>query len=190
MNETPPKTGKPPHGPFGLSGTAQPQLLDSYLSRPAEQLVLEGYRGWTTSFINRSHEPLEETWNLYVMAFDGNHAQIAFDAFKRFIKTLGMCSGCPLKTHYSGSQNICRDEVMVLGLISALQHGDEEAAKLCLTHLACPSLCGDVENAACELAVTLRSLGQTLLPMPAHVIERLPEYDVHAFHDNKSKTLH
>ncbi|MEN0087558.1 MAG: hypothetical protein AAF737_03880 [Pseudomonadota bacterium] len=164
----------------------------NYLERPAEQLVLEGYRSWTAACIQRSTSELDRCWQLYESSIEGRAAQIAFNALGDFIQTLGRCASCPLQTHLAGCPNICRHEVMVLGLVAALQIGDEDAAKLCLNSLGCPAQRERIEIAALHFAITLRALGHTLVPIPAPVIAQLPEDTARPVPnpDHHSPTLH
>lgn len=62
---------------------------------------------------------------------------------------------------------------MVLALIAALQHGDEEAAELSLVSLSCKSRCTEVAVAAGELAAILKSANHVLLPISISVMENI-----------------
>lgn len=145
-----------------------------YLNRPGEHLVLEGYRHWTTGII--CGEPAvywKKTWNLYAEKLGASEGRLALSALSRFVRTLGHCAGCPLKTSPVGCQYLCRDEVMILGLLSGLQHNEETTIALCLDGLVCPKRCEEVLLAAEILATTLRTLGKTLLPVPSGTIKAI-----------------
>ncbi|MEO0497518.1 MAG: hypothetical protein AAF141_09140 [Pseudomonadota bacterium] len=158
----------------GADAGTETTRVANYLARPAEQLVLEGYRSWTAACIWHSPAELDRCRELYDSTIDGRAARVAFDALGDFIQSLGRCASCPLKTHLAGCPSVCRDEVMVLGLIAALQIDDSAAADLCLDALSCPAQRQRVEIAALNFAITLRALGHTLLPIPAPVIAQMP----------------
>ena len=61
----------------------------TYLARPAERLVLEGYRGWTWTLARASREPLTRTCRLYRSEL-GEHAGPVLEALKGFALALGL----------------------------------------------------------------------------------------------------
>ncbi len=60
-----------------------------------------------------------------------------------------------------------------MGLIAGIQNGDEPAIDLCLRKLCRRPLCDSAAMAAGTFALTLKFLGQTMLPIPAHVVARI-----------------
>lgn len=88
----------------------------TYFDRPAEKLVLEGYRCWTRGFILRSTEPWTEAHHLYRYLLGEDDAVHGIVALAGFVKSLGSCAACPLRTCRSGSPFICRDETLVMVL--------------------------------------------------------------------------
>jgi hypothetical protein len=142
----------------------------AYLARPAERLVLEGYRRWISGAASGSLEPWQEAAALYRTILDDRGATAAVHALSEFVATLGRCATCPLKIFECGSRHICRDEVLVLGLVSGIQNHDETAATICLDELTCPTRCDEVALAAGSFALLLHGLDKTLLPIPAHVV--------------------
>lgn len=175
-------------------------LVSTYLNRSPERLVLEGYRCWTAACIEQNTQMLDRCWSLYEGSMPGASAKLAFQALGDFIETLGRCASCPLKTHLSGAKAVCRDEVLVLGLIAALQIGDDQTAELCLAPLGCPAQRLHIRHAALSFATILKGLGQKLVPIPASVVERLQAAEYNgpaqpadpnmAGTDLASKTLH
>jgi hypothetical protein len=97
-------------------------------------------------------------------------AMAALHALSEFVTALGRCAACPLKTFESGSHHVCRDEVLVMGLIAGIQNGDDLVAEICLTELACATRCDEVALAAGSFALVLRGLDKTLLPIPVPVV--------------------
>lgn len=144
----------------------------AYLSRAPERLVLEGYRGWTWHVASRSPEPWDAVRGLY-RAELAEHADGVLEALGDFARTLGLCADCPLRMRCSGSHAMCRDEVMVLALVAAVQHGDHRAVESCLECVCRPPLEERVAGAAGLYALLLRSLDRVLLPIPLQVIEQI-----------------
>ncbi len=142
----------------------------AYFSRPPERLVLEGYRHWTFGVATGSREPWQRAAGLYQDIIGERGSTAAVHALSEFVSTLGRCATCPLKTFESGSRHVCRDEVLVMGLIAGIQNHDGAAAELCLTELSCAARCDEVALAAGSFALVLRGLDKTLLPIPAHVV--------------------
>lgn len=146
-------------------------VASGYFERPAEKLVLEGYRCWTRGFILRSTEPWTQAQLLYHDLLGAEDATHAIVALAGFIKTLGQCAACPLRTFRSGSQFICRDETLVMGLIAGIQNCDETATLICLERLCCRMRRGDAASAAGDYALTLKAMRMVMMPIPAPVIE-------------------
>lgn len=156
----------------------------AYLARPAERLVLEGYRHWVAGAALGSGEPWREVRRLYSDLVGPGGSTAALLALSEFVATLGRCASCPLRTFESGSRHVCRDEVLVLGLIAGMQNHDEEATELCLSEFACSTRCAEVTLAAGTFALILRGLDRTLLPIPAPVVRDI----LHRSHAARSAT--
>lgn len=145
----------------------------AYFDRPPERLVLEGYRHWTRGTVLRSTEPWTQAQLLYRALLGNKDGETAIVALAHFVTTLGRCAICPLRVFNAGSCNICRDETLVMGLIAGIQNGDDPAIDLCLRKLCRRPLCDNAAMAAGTFALTLKFLGQTMLPIPAHVVARI-----------------
>ncbi|MEM9332035.1 MAG: hypothetical protein AAGA53_11960 [Pseudomonadota bacterium] len=144
-----------------------------YLVRPGEHLVLEGYRYWSCGIITGDYSHWERAWNMYSVILGTKEGKLALDALTKFTKTLLLCASCPLKTSPIGCQNLCRDEVMILGLLSGIQHDEKTTITLCLDSLSCPNRCEEVLFAAEVLATTFHSIGKILLPVPSGTIKAI-----------------
>jgi hypothetical protein len=138
-------------------------------SRPAEKLVLEGIR--RSSFGDRRSMPVAETALLrfFRQTLSDAQARAATAAMLDFVEALGWCAVCPLHTGRPDADPN-RDEVLIVGLIAAIQNGDGRAVDLCLHALTCANRCDAVAIAAGAFALIMRSFGKTLLPMPASLI--------------------
>ena len=86
-----------------------------------------------------------------------------------------------------GTPHICRDETLVLGLVSAIQNGDTAAVELCLSHLSCASRCEEVSVAAANFALVLKALDTVLAPISLETIENAVLFSAPV---PQSRTLH
>src|SRR5690606_30415329 len=154
-----------------------------YFERLPERLVLEGYRRWTAGFETGSIVPWEMVWGLYAEHLGLSQAKRAIPDLSVFIRTLHHCARCSLAAFPFDSQQVCREECLVLGLISGLQNQDALLSVTCLEALVTPSRCDIVADAARDFANTLADFGQTLLPIPLHAIDlalkRGPKATIH-----------
>ena len=151
----------------------QGEMAEAYLKRPAEMLVLEGYCNWAEGILMRSTEALDTAHFLFTSNLGEKERTLIFNALSRFVEVLGLCSICPLKIQPKGTMGMCIDEVMILGLIAGLQYDDRDAAEVCLNTLTCTNRCDEVALAAGEFALTLRSSGMVLFPIPANILSEL-----------------
>jgi len=142
-----------------------------YFERTPEKLVLEGYRHWLAGFETGSVAPWELTLTLYSELLGPAAGRRAMSELSHFVRTLRQCAPCPLRSFPFGAHHVCRDECLALGLIAALQHGQEQTALLCLDAMACRPLQQAVGAAAGDFAQTLSGLDQHLLPIPQGAIE-------------------
>ena len=145
----------------------------AYLDRVSEQLILDGYRSWSKGLITGNVSLWNDVWNMFAVQLGTRNGKLALDALSNFTRTLERCSSCPRKTNHAGCNFLVRDEVLILGLISGIQHDDETTIAICLDELSCPSRCDEILIAAEILAVTFRGLERVLLPIPASTIKAI-----------------
>ncbi|WP_421855389.1 hypothetical protein [Oricola sp.] len=145
----------------------------AYFAQPAERLVLEGYRHWAAGKATGDVRAQEAAVDLYLDILGHRGSKTAIYALSAFIGALGRCAACPLRTFEAGSPHICRDEVMVMGLVAGIQNHDDQAVETCLSALTCRSRCEEVALAAGSFALVLRGLGKVLQPIPAPVISEI-----------------
>ncbi len=139
--------------------------------RPAERLVLEGYRR-SIAIGDRSdaHDAVDA---LFRDDLGTTHVGPAVGALRQLVKALGLCATCPARAAWADDEPMGPDEALMLGLISAMQHGDDEAAEACLRALTCDERCQPVAMAAATFALVLKSYGRTLLPVSPLAIRQL-----------------
>lgn len=141
-----------------------------YFERQAEKLVLEGYRHWTAGFETGSVIPWEMAWTIYTQELGLTNAKRAITELSHFIRTLHFNAACQLKAFPYGSMHICREECLLMGLISAMQNGDDTTRDACLDALITGSRVEQVKQAAQDYAQTMAELDQVLLPIPHYAV--------------------
>lgn len=142
-----------------------------YLARPPERLVLEGYRHWTYGLSLGCTGRLQVLTTLYETTLGVENAAPLLTAFQDFICIAGVCARCPLRMMAHGCVGLCRDEALILGIVSGLQHDDTESTRLCLRAIADPARADHVAFAAGTYAFLLRGHGLTLMPIPPGALE-------------------
>ncbi|MEW7009048.1 hypothetical protein [Lentilitoribacter sp. EG35] len=140
----------------------------------AEQLVLFGYRNWSYGYRHHSETHIQESWALHTKHLDNiSQAKEVLDALILFVNALSECASCPLRSKPTDQHSVTREEGLILGLISAIQNGNDHVAETCLNQLTCASRCWELSHAAERYAITLRALNQKLQPIPMSLIEQL-----------------
>lgn len=140
---------------------------ETYLARPAERLVVEGYRNGLSGCATGDAAAWRGAWALYREELGVADGRIAFDGLIGLIGTLGRCARCPLRFFNSDMRHLCRDEGLLLALIAAAQHGDEQTGQIAAQALSCPLRCGELAMSATDYGLRLRMVGRTLLPVSA-----------------------
>lgn len=154
-----------------------------YYERQAEMLVLEGYRHWSAGFETGSVIPWEMAWTTYSQQLGLGAAKRAITELSHFIRSLHFCSLCQLKAFPFGSTHICRDECLLLALVSALQNSDDYSADSCLEAMVSPNRLSEVKTAARDYAQVMSELKQILLPIPHQAIASIiSPHHSHSFH--------
>lgn len=144
-----------------------------YLARVPEGLVVGGYRGWLHFAAMRDVSRLEAVWNEFNTRLDPNAAGLAMAGLERLIRQLGSCAACPLRFHCQGVKHLCRDECLMLSLISGLQNGEDEAAFLSALGLTSADRASTIVTAGGEFAMALKISGHQLLPIHADTVRWL-----------------
>lgn len=165
----------------------------SYVRRKPESLVIGGYRGIVECAINgetpageAAAKAIEDLHRKYLGPAE---TRVVLDGLTSFIGTLSRCATCPLRAFPPTSSHLCRDECLVLALVAALQHGDEQACHLSAHALTCPARMGETIAAGGEYAMRMQMFGQVLLPVPPLVLSEilspatgLPTHHSHTLH--------
>ncbi len=164
----------------------------SYLARPAERLVVEGYRGSLSGCASGGVGAWRIAWALYRDELGLTDGRIAFDGLLELIGTLGRCARCPLRFFNRNMHHLCRDEGLILALVASAQHGDDETGRIAAEALSCPLRCAELGLSAADYALRLRMVGRTLLPVTAEFTASLADTDdpVRAAESAPVRTLH
>ncbi len=167
-------------------------LAETYLARPAERLVVEGYRTGLSGCVGGDPSGWQVAWTLYRDELGAHGGRIAFDGLIGMIDALGRCARCPLRFFNSDMRHLCRDEGLLLALVAAAQHGDEQTGQIAAQALSCPLRCGELAMSATDYAMRLRMVGRTLLPVSAAMTASLAKTNGTSPRDRRSAlpTLH
>lgn len=146
---------------------------EDYLNRPAERLVIEGYRLLAGATSDGGTPSLSGTLCLYQNELGVSAGAEAAAALERFMTSLKACAINPLTAYRPGSRFISPDEVLVLGIICGIQHWDEQIFRVCLTQLCAKTDLLKVAASAETFAMTLRNCGVILTPLPLSLRARI-----------------
>lgn len=142
----------------------------TYLQRPAEGLTVNGYRNWVAGYMTQNNEHWQNCRKRFVQTLGSLDGELAHQALGNLVRNLGNCAICPLKCYAPNSDHLGSDECLLLGLVAAIQYGDDEALKASANALSCASKCNHIIGPASEYAAIMKSSGTLLLPIPASVI--------------------
>ena len=149
----------------------------SYLKRIPESLVVGGYRRIVDCAIagdtHAGQVAADALRQLHRDTLGPAESRIVVDGLTSFISTLSRCAACPLRAFPSDSSHLCRDECLILALVSALQHGDENAGRMTACALTCPARAMETLAASGDYAMRMKMFGQVLLPVPQNAITTL-----------------
>ena len=142
----------------------------AYLRQPPENLVVNGYRNWIAGLAHADQRYWDAAWAAHARALGAIDGQIALDAMASLIRQLGACATCPLRFYKPGAGHLCRDECLVLGMVSGAQHGDEDLLVQSAKLLACSDACIEVIERASAYAGILLGHSHRLAPISLSAI--------------------
>ena len=156
------------------------QIENVYPERMPEQLALAAYRQAlqsqsAASVQSSCHEPAGR-----VQLPETESAGLSLAGMAQLVDALGKCAGCPLKCSRPADRAICREECLLLSMLSGIQHGDDETAFVSAIGLAGPQGALDVIAAGGTFAIALKQASQILLPVPADRIWKIVNTASHA----------
>lgn len=143
-----------------------------YFQRRAERLVLEGCRHWVVGIITQSTVPWTQAQLLYRGELGDENGARAVVSLARFVAALGPAMPSPLSTFGPGSSLLIPDEMLIMSLLSGLQHSDQRLQHFCLRHLCRVDGMEALAKTARTFSSTLAECGADLKPLPASVFKK------------------
>jgi len=156
----------------------------SYLDRPAERLVIDGFRLWIAGYQKGDIEHWSAAWNLYAAELGPTGGRAALSGLAAFVAAVLAWRVEPVRCFASGCPHVCRDECLAAAMIAACQHGDGECLAYCARAIAGVEDGREAMEAALGFAGLLRAEQRVLMPVPAHVVAGLVERGGAAAHHN------
>ena len=142
----------------------------AYLRRQPENLVVNGYRNWIAGLAHADSRYWDAALSAHAKALGPTNGQVALDAMASLVRRLGACATCPLRFYKPDAGHLCRDECLVLGMVSGAQHGDENLLVQSAKLLTCSDACVGVIDSASTYAAILLGQSQRLAPIPLSAI--------------------
>lgn len=156
-----------------LSDTPQ-QLLD----HRAERLALTGYRCSMAGYEHGDPQCWDDLWTAYVQDGGLAFACASMGSLHYFVRSLRARLGQGLSYYPQSCRRLCRQECLVMTLLSAVQHDDADVVEYSLQQLTgAPSSAPD-SSVVCAARQFVDHLSQSqlhLLPVPLGVIQSIVE---------------
>ena len=141
----------------------------TYLDRKEERLVVQGFRHWLSGYEFGDVACWEQAWALFSDEVGALNAGILVSHLHYWVKSIREKATEPVRCLTCQCRYLCREECLCVGMIAALQYGDEESAALCAGTLV-GGRADEVIAAARQFASLLIDNGARLLEVPPHVI--------------------
>ncbi|MEO0328248.1 MAG: hypothetical protein AAF217_06565 [Pseudomonadota bacterium] len=139
--------------------------------RVAEKLILEGYRRWCAWIVTRDDFHWEVTKRHFVSALGNRDGSYALGLFAEFATRLKLSTQRSLFSRPCNCESLCFQEVLLLGLLSGIQHDDGTAVALCLDGITGNSNHDELYPASEALAQFLYASEKEFFPIPANTIK-------------------
>lgn len=141
----------------------------TYLDRKGERLVVQGFRHWLSGYEFGDTACWEQAWSLFTDELGAVNAGALITHLHFWVKTIREKAAEPVRCLTCQCRYLCREECLCVGMIAALQHGDETSAALCAGALV-GGKADEVIATARQFASLLIENGACLLEVPPHVI--------------------
>ena len=141
----------------------------TYLNRKGERLVVQGFRHWLSGYEFSDVACWEQAWSLFTDELGAVNAGVLVSHLHYWVKTIREKAAEPVRCLTCQCRYLCREECLCVGMIAALQHGDEASAALCAGTLV-GGKADEVIATARQFASLLTENGARLLKVPPHVI--------------------
>ena len=141
----------------------------TYLNRKGERLVVQGFRHWLSGYEFGDVACWEQAWSLFTDELGAVNAGVLVSHLHYWVKAIREKAAEPVRCLTCQCRYLCREECLCVGMIAALQHGDEASAALCAGTLV-GGKADEVIATARQFASLLIENGARLLEVPPHVI--------------------
>ncbi len=141
----------------------------TYLDRKGERLVVQGFRHWLSGYEFGDVACWEQAWSLYTDELGALNAGTLVSHLHFWVNAIREIASEPVRCLTCQCRYLCREECLCVGMIAALQHGDEASAALCAGALV-GGHNDEVIATARQFASLLIENDARLLEVPPHVI--------------------
>ena len=141
----------------------------TYLDRKGERLVVQGFRHWLSGYEFGDTACWEQAWSLFTDELGAVNAGALVSHLHFWVKAIREKAAEPVRCLTCQCRYLCREECLCVGMIAALQYGDEASAALCAGALV-GGKADEVIATARQFASLLVENGARLLEVPPHVI--------------------
>ena len=141
----------------------------TYLDRKGERLVVQGFRHWLSGYEFGDTACWEQAWSLFTDELGAVNAGVLVSHLHYWVRTIREKAAEPVRCLTCQCRYLCREECLCVGMIAALQYGDEASAALCAGALV-GGKADEVIATARQFASLLVENGARLLEVPPHVI--------------------
>ena len=141
----------------------------AYLDRKGERLVVQGFRHWLSGYEFGDVACWEQAWSLFTDELGAVNAGALVSHLHYWVKAIREKAAEPVRCLTCQCRYLCREECLCVGMIAALQHGDEASAAQCAGALV-GDRADEVIATARQFASLLIENGARLLEVPPHVI--------------------
>lgn len=114
------------------------------MDRPAEKLVMTGFRCWMAGYELGDIECWEIAWIEYANVLGPKDARSALSELQFWVRTLRKVTKREITCFPHCCKHVCRDECMALSLISAYQRQDRSAVRAAAHYLTALNDCPDL----------------------------------------------
>ncbi len=146
----------------------------SLLDRPAERLVIKGFRCWVAGYEFGDIDCWETAWDIYLEILGSEQAKPVLSALQYWVRTLRLVSVRKVQCFPHCCNHLNHDERMTLSSISASQCDDPSSMRASLHHLSGLNAGAELDlltDAANGFSSALTNAGQFLMPVRLDKIE-------------------
>ncbi len=146
------------------------------LTRPAERLVIAGFRNFMAACEFGDLACWEAVWQAYHDGLGPRGARRMVGELQYWARALRRESGRPLAYYPPCCRFLCHDECMALSMVAAAQAADEQTATLAARHLTAqvdPDILYALWQATLPFAEALEDAGLEMYPVSSEVVDSI-----------------